>query len=309
MTNCGANTPRGHQFAMADYGSALDAAFTRRLALVSHNIRGNTQTVVDEGIADGLWEQEGNEQISQERPGGSVTLNPRAADLQAICMCIFGGSAFSTNVKLPGSICDYFQWGHADPFVNKVYRYDNGVTTTAVFSASDTSTLLNLVWNVEFQSRQIIDDMTDTDNWPALTLSNQQPFVFRQGVLKFASTSVKMKDFNLTVDNLIQADDFFNSLTRGEMPQGGQQFTLTHSSPWDVGTEADRIGTAQDIAIDLDFVSGTKRIRFEFPKMFAVIDEPEISGRARILNQYVWRAKHDPDNAIAAPVRITVVTA
>lgn len=303
MTNCTANVSRSHQFAIAEYSSAVDAAFTRRLALSRFGLKGTTNTVVDDGIADSLWDQADGEVIATEQVGGQVVLNPRAADLQAICRCIFGGAAFSTNVKLPGSICDYFQFGHMDPFVGKIYRYNNCVTSQAVFSAQEAG-LLNLAWTIEGQSRTMSE--TYPDDWPTLALSKQQPFVFRQGTLTIDSDTFKMKQFNFAIDNMLQTD-FFNSLHREEMPQGGQSFVLTHDSPWDVGTEADRIGTAQDVSADLDFVSGTKRIRFEFPRLYAIIDEPEIAGRARILNSYSWRAKHEKGNSIDAPVRITVV--
>jgi hypothetical protein len=304
MSNCTANVPRAHQFAMSDYGTAVDAAFTRRLAISNFALKGTTNTVVDDGIADSLWDQADGEVIATEQVSGQLVLNPRAADLQAICRCIFGGAAFATNTKLPGTICDYFQVGHLDPYCEKVYRYNNCVTSQAVFSAQEAG-LLNLAWTIEGQSRTMAEAVGD---WPVLALSKQQPFVFRQGTLTIGGDTFKMKQFNFSIDNMLQMD-FFNSLHREEMPQGGQSFVLTHDSPWDLDTEADRIGTAQDVSADLDFVSGTKRIRFEFPRLYAIIDEPEITGRARILNSYSWRAKHEAGNAINAPVRITVVGA
>lgn len=303
MTNCSANVPRGHQFAMAAMGSAVGAAFTKRLACSRFGLKGTTETAVDDGIADSLWDQADGEVIVAEGVGGQVVLNPRAEDLQMICLAIFGGAAFASNIKLPGTICNYFQFGHMDPFVQKIYRYNNCVTSQAVFSAQEKS-FLNLAWTIAAQSRSMAESYPS--GWPNLALSKQNPFVFRQGVLKVNTVPYKMKQFNLAVDNMLQMD-FYNSLTVDEMPQGGQSFVLTHDSPWDEGTEADRIGTAQDVSAEIDFVSGTKRLRFEFPRLFAIIDEPEITGRARINNSYSWRAKHDPSNPIAAPVRITVV--
>lgn len=305
MSNCSANVPRSHQFAMAVMGSASGAAFTKRLACSRFGLKGTSETVIDDGISDSLWDQEDGEVISAESVTGQVVLNPRAEDLQAICLAIFGGAAFASNAKLPGSICDYFQFGHMDPFVEKIYRYNNCVTSQAVFSAQEKS-FLNLAWTIMAQSRTMAE--TYPSGWPSLVLSKQNPFVFRQGTLTIDGDTYKMKQFNFAVDNMLQVD-FFNSLTVEEMPQGGQSFVLTHDSPWDTEAEADRIGTAQDVSGSLEFVSGTKRIKFEFPRLYAIIDEPEITGRARILNSYSWRAKHDPDNAIAAPVKITVVGA
>lgn len=306
MSNCTANVPRGHQFAIEEYGSSAGDAFTLRLPVERFGLRGQTNTVIDEGINGSLWEVKDDEIISSELISGSMVLNPRPATLQKICMCIFGDGAFSSNVKLPGNICSYFQVGHSDPTVDKIYRYNNCVTSTAEFSASDTSPLLSLLWNIEGQSRTVTDDVST--NWPSLTLSSQQPFVFRQGTLTVGGTAFKMKDFRFTINNNLQLGDFYNSLNREEMPSSLQQFELIHTSPWDSGTEAAKIGTAQtDIAATLNFVSGTKQLQFEFPSLYTNLDEPEIAGRLRIHNQYTWRAKYDSADAIAAPVRITVV--
>lgn len=309
MTNCAGNTPRGHQYAFAPYGSAAAAAFTTRLALVSHGMKGVTNTVVDDSMKDSIWEIKGDEVIATEGASGLVVLRPRAANLQAICMCIFGDGAFASNVKLPGNICQYFQWGHSDPVVDKVYRYNNCVTPSASFSASDSDPLLKLEWNIEAQSRTITDGVTA--NWPSLSASTQQPFVFRQGTLTIGADTFRMKNFKFDINNNLQLQDFFNSLNRVEMPSSGQQFVLTHTSPWDnENDEADWIGSLQeDISATLDFVSGTKQLKFEFPSMTAIVDEPDVSGTTRILNPISWRPKYDSADAIAAPVRITVVAA
>ncbi|MCR9295580.1 MAG: hypothetical protein NXI32_22920, partial [bacterium] len=152
---------------------------------------GNTTTVQDDGIDSVSWERINDEQIDQVAPSGSIELVPRANDLQSFLMCIAGDGAFATNQKLPGNICQYFQFGHADPYVDKVYRYNNCVTPSAVFSSSDSDPILRLAWNIEAQSRTVIDDVSA--NFPALTPSSQPPFVFRQGVLTVGGTAFKMK--------------------------------------------------------------------------------------------------------------------
>jgi hypothetical protein len=44
MSNCSGNTPRGHMYGFAPYGSAAAAAFTTRLALVRHGMKGQTES-------------------------------------------------------------------------------------------------------------------------------------------------------------------------------------------------------------------------------------------------------------------------
>lgn len=306
MSNCSGNTARTHQFGLTPYGSSSGDDPTIRLPCIRFGLKGITNTVVDEGINGSLWETKDDEIIANELVNGPLVLNPRADTLQAICLCIFGDGAFATDLKLPGNICSYYQLSHSDPVVDKIYRYNNCVTPSAVFSASDTSQLLQLEWNVEAQSRTVQDDVAT--NWPSLSLSSQQPFVFRQGTLTVGGSAFKIKDFRFTVNNNLQLTDFYNSLNREEMPSSLQQFELIHTSPWDSGTEAAKIGTSQtDIAATLLFQSGTKIIQFELPSLYTNLDEPEVGGRLRIHNQYTWKAKYDAADPIAAPVRIKVV--
>lgn len=301
MSNCTANIPRGHQFAMTEMGVAKP--YTTRLAFNNFSMRKAVERVQDDGITEDLWERSGDEVIVAERITGSASLNPRADNLQTLCLPIFGGSAFALNVKLPGTICNYFQLGHYDPYNARILDYADLVVAQATFAAQQGG-LLNLSMNLEGKTASV--DAT-VANWPALSLSTQQPFAMRQGTLTIGGTAKLFKRFQFTVDNGILADEFFNSLTRGDMPSVMQTFTLTHDSPWETATEIDNLGTIREVAATLEFLSGTKRLYLEFPRLFGVDEEPGISGRERILKGFTWKAKYVPGNAIDAPVRITIV--
>jgi hypothetical protein len=180
------------------------------------------------------------------------------------------------------------------------------VTSQATFSAQEKG-LLSLDWGIEAQSRTIQTDVATNWDALALSLSTQQPWAMRQGTLTIASVAKKFKRVSFTVDNGILADDWFNSLNRAEMPSAMQTFTLTHDSPWDDADDVDALGAITEAAATLEFLSGTKRLYLEFPRLFTVNSEPGISGRERIMKPWQWRAKWIPGNAIDAPVKITVV--
>lgn len=324
--NCGLNVSRGHSFAMWDYGAANppdDAyVYARRLAFQAFDLKETTETVVDDGITENIHQYAGDEIIVAKRVSGTVRINPRATDTQALCRAIFGGAAFSTNEKLPGPICEYFGLGHADPYNDKILNYENLVVAEATFSAQERG-LLNLSMNVEGQQRTILDGVTTGSGspnvavWPeTLVLSEQQPWAMRQGVLtlNFGSGAVarQFKSFSLVVNNGIAADDFFNSMYRKEMPSNLQTLKLTHDSPWDVDADIAAMGTLRNAACELTFTSGTKVLKFTFPYLVGLQDEPGISsGQGRITNQFVWNAKKPPQSptpTINAPVKIRCVT-
>jgi hypothetical protein len=262
--------------------------------------------VQDDGITDTLYEITGDEVIASQRVSGSLSHHPRPEELQDLCLAIFGGEAFASNQKLPGKICEYFQIGHADPYLDKVLQYVNCVTASASFSSSQ-GQLVKLDWQIEAQTRNVLS--TVAGNWPVLTLSQQQPFVFRQGTLSIGGVNTRFRQFQLNIDNGIQADDFYNSLTRQEMPASKQTYTLTHETPWDLPSYVTNLGTIKEAAAQLEFVSGSKVLRFEFPRLFGIDEEPGISGMNRINHGFSWKAKWIPGNAINAPVRITVINA
>ena len=327
LENCGKNVDRGHGFAMWDYGTAYppdDAyVYARRLAFQQFDLKETTETVVDDGISENIHQHAGDEIIVAKRVSGTVRLNPRAEDTQALCRPIFGGADFSANEKLPGPICEYFGLGHADPYNDIILNYENLVVSEATFSAQERG-LLNLSMNVEGQQRTVLSGVTvdgsspNVGVWPEdLVLSEQQPWAMRQGVLtlNFGSGAVarQFKNFSLVVNNGIASEDFFNSMYRKEMPSSLQTIRLTHDSPWDVAADIAALGTLRNAACELTFTSGTKVLKFTFPYLVGVQDEPGISsGQGRILNQFVWNAKKPPQSptpAINAPVKIRVVTA
>lgn len=306
--NCTVNIPRGHEFAMSDYaGSWVDAptSLNRRLAFNQFGLKAPVETVQDDGITENLWDITGDEVIVAQRVTGSVSLNPRPEDLQALGRAIFGGAAFATNAKLPGQVCEYFSIGHKDPTVDKVYLYRNLVVSQATFSCQERQ-LMNLQMQLEGQTRTILS--TVSGNWPTLSLSLQQPFCLKNATLSIAGTGYPIKRVNFTVNNNILAEDFYNSLTRNQMPSAGQSFMLEHDSPWDTASEVAQLGIIREAAVTLEFLSGTKRLYLEFPRLFTTMEEPEINGRPRVNNTYRWKAKWIPGDAINAPVRITVVT-
>jgi len=319
---------------MWDYGSRNPAAdpyvYARRLAFQQFDLKENTETVIDDGITENIWQYAGDEIIVAKRVSGTVRINPRPEDTQAFCMAIFGGDPFGTaplaaNEKLPGPVCEFFGLGHGDPYNDKILNYENLVVGEATFSAQERG-LLNLSMNLEGQRRTILTGVTkdaaspNVAVWPfPLPLSAQQPWAMLQGTLRLdyggviGIVSKKFKNVSVTVNNGITADDFFNSMYREEMPSNLQTIRLVHESPWDDPNDIDAMGTLRNLSATLEFLSGTQRLYMEFPYLVSVQDEPGISsGQGRITNQFNWNAKMPPGTpapAIPAPVKITVVGA
>jgi len=307
--NCNANIPRGHKIGFALYNTAKASAFTKLFSVNSFGLKGITNKVTDDGIKGTIFDVKGEDVVSTKAVSGAVTMNPRPEDLEAVCHAIFGGPGFTAGILNPGEMCGYHHWGELDPKLDVIYRYDNCVTSSATWSASDSSPLLLLNWNVEGQTETLTTTGGVAAFPSAIVASSEQPFVFRQATLTFGGTVTRMKSFNYTVNHNLDLSGFYNSLTREEMPSGGQTHELSVELPWDVAAEVAKIGSIQTVAATVEFVAGTSEFNLTFPNLEFVIDKPELSGRSRINNTYSCMAKMDPDNAIPYPVQIEVVNA
>lgn len=302
LENCVANTPFLHSYAMTAYGAG-SGAFTKALALERFDLKGTPNTVQDEGMNGSLWRQVGSQIIATMKAGGSIAHNPRADELQTLFPCLMGGT-FVGNTLTPTKICEFFSMGTLDPTALRQLKYTNLVTNTWEIAASDSSPLLKLTANLEGQTR---NSTTGVSGWPVLLTSNKQPMVFRQCTLTLNSANQRVKSVRITGNNNIIGDDFFNSLTRVEMPCPAQDFALVTELPVDTGTIVDYGSGAITASAEVEFVSGGDSLKFEFPNLFATPSDPAKSGRNRLLNTIEWSAQVDPA-AAGYPVRVTAIS-
>lgn len=304
--NCLANTSADNTFALTPYGTFTNV-YTRAISCLSYGLVGSNATARDEGMNGTPWRQKGSEVLVSSRASGPIVHNPRIDELQHLIPLLMGGT-FVLDVLTPTKICDFFSTGNKDVLTDRILDYIKCVVATWEISASDSSPFLQLTMNVEAAEEQI---RTGVGGWPVgLALSVLQPLVFRQGTLELGfagglEAAYRMKSVTLRGDNGIQADDFFNSLTREDMPSAFQDFFVVPEIPWDSGDLVDLTADAQEASATIEFQQGTSILRFEYPDLFVAPSNPAISGRSRTLNTLEFAAQVDAAGA-GYPVRVTV---
>lgn len=306
--NCKANTPIKHQYAMTAYAGAKTDPYTMRFTAENFGLRQTTRTVEDQGTGT-PWTVKGSEITANYQVGGPITLAPRPTQLDTILPCLFGFPGASGVFKPGGDICEFFQIGHLDPVAGRIFKYQDLATSTWRMSASDSAQILRLEWNVEGASRDKDTAQSPPGtftNWPTLPLSTEQPFVFRQCVVTVGGTAYRVKDIEIGGNNNLALDDFFNSAYRVEMPTQRQDFTFSHTSPFDGATFAALTdGEQLGVAATVVFTSGTNVLTISFPNLFATPEDPGIQGRNRVMNRINWKAQYDPAVSGEVPISIT----
>ena len=282
--NCTANTPRRHQYA---FSASAGTTYVNRVAASNFGLKTTKTYAKDTGNNGTLWSRDEDYVRDRTAIAGPISFAPRASDMRWALPLILG-TAFSTNTIKAGGQCPFFRVGHLDPVVDIVYNYVDCVTSKATFSSSDSAGgTLGLTMDIETAT----SSQSASSGWPVMTLATQQPFVHAQSVLTCNSVARRVKDISIVIDNQLQTDQYFNSLTRGDFPSDGQMITLTHTSPFDEAADLALTNLTAAVTASVVYTNGALSLTFNFPCLRYIATEPDVGARgSRVVNQYTWEA-------------------
>lgn len=282
--NCLSNTPRRHQYA---FSASAGTTYVNRVAASNFTLKTTSTYAKDTGNNGTLWSRDEDYVKDRTAVGGNIAFAPRASDMRWALPLILG-TAFSANTIKAGPQCPFFRVGHLDPVVDTVYNYITCATSKAVFSSSDAQGgVLGLSWDVETGT----STQTAGASWPTLLLATQQPFVHAQSVITVNGAVKRIKDVSVSIDNQLQTDNYFNSLSRKDFPSDGQLITLTHTSPFDEASDLALTNLTGSVTASLVYTNGAFSLTFTFPCLRALPAEPDVGARGtRVTNAYTWEA-------------------
>ncbi len=207
-TNCTANTSRRSLYALGISGGN---AVSKLISARSWGLKQTTTYAKDEGPNGTLWDDDSNYAIDKTSAAGPIDFVPRPDHFRWLLPLIFGGT-FSTNDLKPAPICAFYKAARYDRTLDKVFLYNDCVTSTASFSSSSSAPVLAINMAIEAKTRT----RGAANTWPSgMTLSALQPFVHSSSTLQLDSNSIRVDDIKIDVDNMLITDSFFNSQTRG----------------------------------------------------------------------------------------------
>lgn len=209
------------------------------------------------------------------RVSGSLTFNPNAAEIAALTPRIMGaaasGTSFTLSETLPSWVC-------VIDYVQRVATYSGMVANRGTYRATQGGPL----------ELQIDAEGTDVSigaagTFPALTLNVATgPFICSDAVVSVSGTNYYFREFEVTIDNTLDTERFFNNQTRVSLPPTDRIVTWRLSSPY--GDSSALYGLASlGVAVIATFTNGTVSIALNSQAVAFPRQTPTLSGRDEIM--------------------------
>lgn len=248
-----------------------DEDFTEKLELVDGNAITGTLDDQIELMRDGA-----------KRLSGPVNMIPNAYEIQQLLVWILGGTpAGSGTVTYPVTQAnDLPEKFVCIDRVIKVFIYNGVKVNKATFRATQNGPLE--------LSLELIGKSTTTEgaagSFPALTLNVANgPFIFRDLVMTVAGTTVKAKEFTLTIDNMLNAERFFNAQTLQSIDQEDRKITFETSLPYGDYHALKAGMVAAGTAVVATFTNGGAALVFNMVKVAIPYRDPATPGKTELM--------------------------
>lgn len=307
---CVTNVPRSHRFGVTGLGD-FDATNASAPSSVFRQITNGLQTVPvyeqDEGHnGTPFYASEGVVKTS-EAGTGSVTLQPRADELRIILPLLMGNT-WNGNVFVPNvdGYCDYFK--AVKDMQVAVFEFLNVKTSQWSLSSSRSQSKLQLDWGMEACG----SNRTGAGTFPALDFSTQPPFVHTSSTFTIDGRVIKVDDVQISGNNNLTSDLYYNSVTRTALPAGRGVYTFQATSPFDTDQDVAwlDIGSASVAAtVVYTTASGALSLTIDFPALHPVIPTPQTPGGEQPVRfeQIVWTARSKgTGGSLEAPIKFTL---
>lgn len=228
----------------------------------SNGIRG-TRSHISEVVRQGI-----------RRVGGNITLCPHPTELAALLPYILGANASGTTFALAETLQSFYA---SVDRVLKVFTYSGCVVSKAVFSGSAGQPL-----NLSLEIVGIDESVGNAGSFPSLTLDTTTTmYMFHDLVLIVGGTTYQCFDFELTIDNMVDAERFLNSQTRVSIPAQDRVVTLNTNLPYGDASAAYALSVG-GVAVTATFTNGATSLLFTLPKVQFPRKSPTVPGKSEI---------------------------
>jgi Phage tail tube protein len=214
------------------------------------------------------------------RVGGPVVFQPNPVELNNLLQFIMGGAplvgtpAGKTTFPLADTIPTFFVTSDRG---SKVFTYDTCAVDKATFRSTQGGPLsltLDIVGKDETPG--------NAGTFPAINIDlTQQCFMHQDLVLTVNAVAHKCPDWELTIDNAIDKDRFFNSPTLTSVQATARLITLVTRLPYGDSSAAYNLASA-GVSADATFTNGLLSLDFVLPALQVPRQSPPIEGRNEV---------------------------
>jgi hypothetical protein len=222
--------------------------------------------------------------VSRIRPNtrsvsGTVSLQPTSVELSQILAWCFGGTSSGTGtITYPLADTLFSQYVSVDRGA-AVHTYSGVYVNRATFSATQGGPL-----KVSLDLLGIDETVNAAGSFPSLTLdTTTKPFLFFDLALTIgASQQYFADDFELTIDNALDTNRFFNSPTLTAVYTQDRKVTFRSRLPYGAASALYGAGSS-GVAMNATFTYGTQVLTFTAGTMVFARSAVPVSGRGEIM--------------------------
>lgn len=215
----------------------------------------------------------GTERVREsfKRLTGQLRMYPTAVELSYILGWIMGGTVSGTSYPL------------GDTLPEKYVTVDR---KTKVFTSNGVKVSKARFDCRQGQALQVTMDLVGKDTtegnegtFPSIAMDvTTKPFMWHDATITIAGSTYYSDDFSLEIDNAINLDRFFNSLTLTEATSTDRIVRLSLSLPFGDSYAAYNTGSS-GVAANVTFTNGAVSLAFDFSKVIFQRKDPPITGR------------------------------
>jgi len=213
---------------------------------------------------------------SLQRVAGTLEMEPSAVELALLLPWILGANASGTTFALAETLQTRYV---TIDRVAKVHTYDGVGVDTATFSCAQGEPL-----KVNLGLVGISETEGNAGTFPSLAIDlTTQPFILSDLVLVVGGTTVQCKNFDVTINNMIDKDRFFNSNTLAGILALDRRTTFKTMIPYDTAyTTVYRSGET-GAAVTATLTNGNTSLVFTMANLIFPARTPQVPNRKEVM--------------------------
>lgn len=209
---------------------------------------------------------------------GQITLQPNSLELANLLQWIMGGTPTGTPaVTYPLADALQTRFVTVDR-VAKVFTYNGCVVDKCHIKGSQGEPLV-----ITLDVCGLDETIAAAGSFPVIALdTTTQPFMFFELAITIGGVTYQAKDVDITIDNAIDKDRFFNSLTATALIAMDRHITVSFSLPYGDATTVYGLGAA-GTAVVATFTNGGAVLTLTMGRVAFPRHSPSVAGRQEVM--------------------------
>lgn len=268
--------------ALAKYAVSANSTPATALEIISGDVRLMEEFVAPDGIVGSRSHRSEFVRRGLRRVSGQIELNPTPVVLDFLLPRLLGANESSDTFAVDETIPEFYFF---KAFNNgKDFTYNGCVISRATIRGSQGQLLS---WLFDIEGIDETEASAGSLAMPALGVTTQ-PFVFSDSNPSGTSTitvggvAYPVKECEIVIDNVVDTEQFYNSLTRARIPAKDRLVTVTLRLPYGDATALYGASLAGQ-AVVCTFTNGNTSVSFSFAKCHFPRATPVTNGKEEIM--------------------------